>query len=142
MPIATAASQRCGSLQPGRSAAGKAHRHSKFLLVHTHKRTNCILAPFSHSSFCPCEGHPFPQTLLFRTRMRLCGCAHALVQKGLGTRLGRVQPLCIILVGVVSVSALGGKNEWVSTARYTISVRCPDLGGVRFSEVANVLVLR
>ena len=30
----------------------------------------------------------------------------------------------------------------VSTARYTISVRCPDLGGVRFSEVANVLVLR
>ena len=23
----------------------------------------------------------------FRTRMRLCGCAHALVQKGLGTRL-------------------------------------------------------
>ena len=33
-------------------------------------------------------GHrTFPQTLLFRTRMRLCGCAHALVQKGLGTRL-------------------------------------------------------
>ena len=55
------------------------------------------------------------------------------------TSRGRVQPLCIILVGVVSVS---GKNEWVSTARYTISVRCPDLGGVRFSEVANVLVLR
>ena len=61
---------------------------------------------------------------------------------GMRTSRGRVQPLCIILVGVVSVSALGGKNEWVSTARYTISVRCPDLGGVRFSEVANVLVLR
>ena len=58
---------------------------------------------------------------------------------GMRTSRGR---LCTILVGVVSVSALGGKNEWVSTARDTISVRCPDLGGVRFSEVANVLVLR
>ena len=35
----------------------------------------------------PALGYTISPDRLSRTRMRLCGCAHALVQKGLGTRL-------------------------------------------------------
>ena len=69
MPIATAASQRCGSLQPGRSAAGKAHRHSKFLLVHTHYTHSSTVFTFQllpHPSSFP-HAHAV-------MRMRACAC--------------------------------------------------------------------
>ena len=40
------------------------------------------------------------------------------------------------------MSVVGSKNVWLLCSGTAVSVRCPDLGDVRFSEVSNVLALR
>ena len=37
------------------------------------------------------------------------------------------------------MSIVGSKNVWQLYSGTAVSVRCPDLGDVRFSEVSNVL---
>ena len=57
--------------------------------------------------------------------MRLCGCAHALVQKGLGTRLARPS-----------------LSVWGAVCVKTIFLRKPPLFVPRFSFVATILFSR